>query len=288
MAFTISPSRFTILVSLNSRTIQMPMPNTQFDHIVVFVADLNQAITDFTDLGFQVTPGGSHGITENALVIFPNQTYIELLALRPSWYRPLIKLAIKLNIPQRQASLKTNIYSRLTGWICGETGPVDWCVRTSDLNASLALWESQEFEILHSEIFFRERNDGQIARWKLGGSRQADLPFLLEDLTPIDTRVPLTGATGHANGAKDLIGVQFGVSDKIVAGDRLGKSLLAKAQQTDKAECEVRLSNMVVSYGDIESVDSRVGLTIAYSGGHIQQLDTSKTKGIAITMIPTT
>ena len=60
---------------------------------------------------------------------------------------------------------------------------------------------------MHSEIFFRERNDGQIARWKLGGSRQADLPFLLEDLTPIDTRVPLTGATGHANGAKDLIGV---------------------------------------------------------------------------------
>jgi len=64
------------------------MSDTQFDHIVVFVADLNQAITDFTDLGFQVTPGGSHGITENALVIFPNQTYIELLALRPSCTAP--------------------------------------------------------------------------------------------------------------------------------------------------------------------------------------------------------
>jgi len=45
---------------------------------------------------------------------------------------------------------------------------------------------------------------------------------------------------------------------------------------------------MVVSYGDIESVDSRVGLAIAYSGGHIQKLDTSKTQGIAITLIPAT
>lgn len=52
-----------------------------FDHLVIFVADLDAAITDFTDLGFNVSRGGSHGLTENALIIFSNQTYIELFII---------------------------------------------------------------------------------------------------------------------------------------------------------------------------------------------------------------
>ena len=84
------------------------MLNAQFDHLVVVVTDIEQASRDFTQLGFQVTPGGSHGSTENALVIFANQTYIELLALKPSWYRPLIRLAVKLGLLKRQAYKKTN------------------------------------------------------------------------------------------------------------------------------------------------------------------------------------
>ena len=51
----------------------MSFPTAQFDHLVVFVTDIEQASRDFTELGFQVTRGGSHGSTENALVIFANQ-----------------------------------------------------------------------------------------------------------------------------------------------------------------------------------------------------------------------
>ncbi|MDG1243871.1 MAG: VOC family protein, partial [Porticoccaceae bacterium] len=36
----------------------------QFDHAVIFVSDLEKAIADFADLGFDVVRGGSHGSTE--------------------------------------------------------------------------------------------------------------------------------------------------------------------------------------------------------------------------------
>lgn len=265
----------------------MPLLNAQFDHIVVFVADLNRASADFTALGFQITPGGSHGITENALVIFSNQTYIELLALRPSWYRPLIKLAIKLNFVQRQAQKKTTIYSRLIGWICGDTGPVDWCARVNDLDASLTLWDNQDIEVLHSEAFSRERTDGEVAQWKLGGSRQADLPFLLQDTTPIDTRIPMLGTAKHANGAQALIAVKIAISDIAAIGNTLGKALSADTGQNGKADRQFRLGNVAVSLADMQTTDSKISMSLAYSGEQIQHLDISKTQGMKITLIPT-
>ena len=60
----------------------------QFDHAVIFVSDLEKAIADFADLGFDVVRGGSHGSTENALIIFANQTYLELLGVKPGWSWP--------------------------------------------------------------------------------------------------------------------------------------------------------------------------------------------------------
>ena len=265
----------------------MPMLNAQFDHAVVFVADLNRASADFTELGFQVTPGGSHGVTENALVIFSNQTYIELLALKPSWYSALIKLAIKLNIVQRQAQKKTNIYNRLISWICGDIGPVDWCARVNDLDASLTIWENQGIEILASEVFSRERTDGEVVHWKLGGSRQADLPFLLQDITPIDSRIPVVGTAEHVNGVQALIAVQIGVIDITATDNMLQKALIAKAAQTGGAEQQFSLGNIGVSLVDMQPGNSKISIALAYSGEQIQTLDISKTQGIKITLIPT-
>lgn len=264
----------------------MFMPNTQFDHAVVFVADLNQAIDDFTALGFQVTPGGSHGITENALLIFANQTYIELLALKPSWYRPLIRLAIRLNIIQRQAETKNSIYARLSGWICGATGPVDWCVRVEDIDASLTQWKHADIEILPSKEFSRQRTDGVIASWKLGGSREADLPFLIQDITPTETRVPINGTTQHANGAVDLIAAEIRASDAASACNRLRGAFIAATEQTDGAWQPFTLGKVAISYADMQSAPVKISVTLSYDGEQVQHLDISKTHGIGISLVP--
>ena len=85
----------------------------KFDHLVIYVSNLEEAITDFTDLGFEVSRGGAHGATENALIIFSNQVYIELLAWVHVWYTPLLRTVNRLGILQWLADRKGTIYCRL-------------------------------------------------------------------------------------------------------------------------------------------------------------------------------
>src|SRR5919199_6304734 len=56
----------------------------QLDHVVVVVPDLEQAIADYSALGFTVSPGGEHadGRTHNALIPFADGSYVELIAFR--------------------------------------------------------------------------------------------------------------------------------------------------------------------------------------------------------------
>src|ERR687893_1145193 len=56
---------------------------TRFDHAVIAVADLEQAIEVYRALGFDVFPGGRHEHrgTHNALIRFDGVDYIELLGV---------------------------------------------------------------------------------------------------------------------------------------------------------------------------------------------------------------
>jgi catechol 2,3-dioxygenase-like lactoylglutathione lyase family enzyme len=47
----------------------------KFDHIVILVRDLAQAVSDYNARGFTVTPGGEHvgGDTHNALVCLADE-----------------------------------------------------------------------------------------------------------------------------------------------------------------------------------------------------------------------
>ena len=52
------------------------------DHIVIVAQDLNVVIASYAAAGFTVAPGGTHadGATHNALIVFADDTYIELIA----------------------------------------------------------------------------------------------------------------------------------------------------------------------------------------------------------------
>ena len=58
--------------------------NVEFDHAVIAVHDLERATKEFTDAGFIVIPGGRHDEipTRNALIVFEDGGYLELLAPR--------------------------------------------------------------------------------------------------------------------------------------------------------------------------------------------------------------
>jgi len=162
------------------------------DHIVILVHDLAAAVADYTALGFTVTPGGEHtgGATHNALVIFADDTYLELIAFRrPApehhWYR----------------------YSAL-----GE-GLIDFALLPTTIEADLAAARERGLAIEGPFPGGRLRPDGQQGAWQTGRAQTSDLPFLCGDVTPRSLRVPEGTARAHANGVTGIVGLMVAVAD---------------------------------------------------------------------------
>jgi catechol 2,3-dioxygenase-like lactoylglutathione lyase family enzyme len=200
-----------------------------FDHVVITVKNLDQAITDFSKLGFHVTRGGAHGRTEMAMVLFADGTYLELITLRSNALRQFLRMTAKVGLLDRLLDRKSDIYRRLSSWFGQPFGPVDICVRVPQLDSILTHWTDTGLPCLETAQFERTRPDGQTARWRLGSSVDARLPFLIQDLTAPDVRVPISDVQGHGNGALGLGCVRVYVDD--VAGSHaLYEQAFPKAQ----------------------------------------------------------
>ena len=145
------------------------------DHVVFVARDLAAAVEDYTRQGFTVTPGGEHagGVTHNALVCFADGSYLELVAFR----RP---------DPTHR------------WWSHAASGGfADFAVLSDDLAQDLSALK--DLVVREAAEGGRTRPDGVSLRWRAAFLRPP-LPFLIEDLTPRDLRVPGGDATRHANG----------------------------------------------------------------------------------------
>ena len=162
------------------------------DHIVILVDDLAAAAADYTALGFTVTLGGEHtgGATHNALVVFADDAYLELISFkRPApehhWYR----------------------HSAL-----GE-GLIDFALLPTMIEADLAAARERGLAIEGPFPGGRLRPDGQQVAWQTGRTLRPDLPFLCADVTPRALRVPAGAARVHANGVTGIMGLTVAVAD---------------------------------------------------------------------------
>jgi hypothetical protein len=170
----------------------------QLDHLVILVHDLDAAMRDYAALGFTVTPGGTHadGLTHNALVVFADGTYLELIAfLDPDDPR-----------------------DNTWGWrqfVGRGGGLIDWCVAADDLAAEVARLREHGFNVDVPTDGGRKRPDGAELRWRSARIWQAGraLPFLIEDITPRALRVPGDAATQHPNGVLGLADLVIAVAD---------------------------------------------------------------------------
>jgi hypothetical protein len=162
------------------------------DHIVILVNDLASASADYTALGFSVMPGGEHagGATHNALVIFADDTYLELIAFkRPAsehhWWRHVA---------------------------LGE-GIIDFALLPTAIEADIAAACERGLAIEGPNEGGRQRPDGTRIAWQTGRAATADLPFLCGDLTPRSLRVPGGAIRQHANGVVGIAGLTVAVAD---------------------------------------------------------------------------
>jgi Glyoxalase-like domain len=150
------------------------------DHIVIVVNDLEQAAKDYEQLGFTVVPGGKHPVgSHNALISFADGSYIEIIAFYREapdhrWWDPLQK---------------------------GER-LVDFCMQTNSLQGDTLKLRAAGVAINDPVPWSRTRPDGYELKWLLSlaqGSHRGVAPFLIQDVTPREERIPQK--FDHKNGA---------------------------------------------------------------------------------------
>lgn len=175
------------------------MPH-QIDHIVIISNDLGKAMTHAQAAGFTVVPGGTHGDgrTHNALIAFQDGSYIELIT------------------PTSEAALEGD--HRWFPRLRNGGGLVDFCLAGDNLAKETTAIRSRGIDYPDPAPMGRNRPDGQRIDWKLstptGPVGEHGWPFLIEDTTPRDLRVPhAQNEVRHENGAVGTAGITVLVHD---------------------------------------------------------------------------
>ncbi|MGL4963362.1 MAG: VOC family protein [Inquilinus sp.] len=175
------------------------------DHVVIAVRDLERTVADYQALGFTVVPGGehTHGASHNALIVFADGAYIELIAFRrPNpefrWWRVLSEAG---------------------------DGLVDFALLPGDIAADVAAAKARGLELEGPTDGGRLRPDGQRLEWRTARAATSDLPFFCGDVTPRHLRVPEGDVRRHANGALGVAGIEIAVENTEVSAWRYGALL---------------------------------------------------------------
>ncbi|MGJ3237221.1 MAG: VOC family protein [Anaerolineae bacterium] len=166
------------------------------DHIVIHVQDLETAIARYRDVGFTVNYGGQHadGITENALIIFADGTYVELIALVDG---------------------KTYDEAGFKGLLkAGGEGYTGYALQSDDLEADLEAIRERGLVVGEVREGSRARPDGTLLQWKMAQLDNSMSPFMIQDVTERHLRVPNESEqVTHPNGATGIHEVLIHTND---------------------------------------------------------------------------
>ena len=138
----------------------------RFDHLVVAVEDLDEAMARWADAGIGAVRGGRHPAgTENALVRGPGAAYVELIAAGDDESDPWLDR------------------------IRAARGPVSWAIAVDDIEAARATLVAAGFDPEPAVPGSRRTAGGELVEWRscdVGtGPYDGSLPFLIEWTTPM-------------------------------------------------------------------------------------------------------
>lgn len=174
------------------------------DHVILAVPNLDEAMLGYEMAGFTANFGGVHasGTTHNALVVFADGTYLELMALTG---QPLD--------PHNSAA----DYSHL---VRGRQGVAGFALGTHNLSQLVEDLRGRGVRVNDPVSGSRLRTDGLRLAWRIANLQEHESPFFLEDVTDRKLRVPDSAViTTHANGASGIAGLRLAASepDKVAA-----------------------------------------------------------------------
>ncbi|HKF37894.1 MAG TPA: VOC family protein [Ktedonobacteraceae bacterium] len=228
---------------------------TRFDHAVIAVGDLDEAIRRYQALGFDVRPGGRHvGLgTYNALIRF-GLDYLELLSVSNEAEAAAGGLAIE--------TLVDFLRKR-------EGGLLGYALATSNME--------QEAEYLHHSEFPSEplgmqrmRPDGNLLKWRLlfpgNVPWRRPWPFLIQWDTPDAQRLTWEGPGTHPNGVTGWVGITIVVRDLERMTD-LYTHLLGLSMEPGS-----RATHLNTQQASFQLGSSRIDLLKPTGAGPVQQM----------------
>jgi hypothetical protein len=236
------------------------------DHMVILVDDLAAAGADYAALGFMVHAGGEHadGATHNALIVFADDTYLELIAFKRAapehrWWRHTAH---------------------------GE-GLIDFALLPDAIEADVAAARSRGLALGEPRPGGRLRPDGQRVAWQLALPETGDLPFLCGDVTPRELRVPAGDARRHPNGVTGIAEVLVAVADLHASGERYRALLGANGGPP----FTLGAGEVALAGRDEGAVQTRLAsrgegpFALRLRAGSVGQLDSRLTHGVPIEFV---
>ncbi len=247
------------------------------DHIVILVTNLEQAIDDYTALGFRVMPGGEHtgGLSHNALIAFEDGSYLELIAFRGP-------------IPPDHLFYREGVTE----------GLITYALLPTDIEADVAAARTRGLNYEGPRPGGRLKPDGTRIEWQIATPSSYDLPFLCGDVTPRDLRVPTGNAQKHENGVTGINTLTLCVKNlresiqkySALLGEDPYRSFQGEPDHSSKRVARFRVGEsgiMLNSPGTPGKVrEGANALGLQSSSAHLLNLDQSRTHGVPLLLVP--
>lgn len=197
----------------------------RFDHAVIAVRDLAEAMRRYQALGFAVSPGGRHTGrgTENAIIRF-GLDYLELIAIYDEAElagRGLNGLALADFLEKQEGGL------------------VGYALATTDIAEDAGRFQQTSLAAEGPFAMERLRPDGRRLSWRLlvpgSVSWRQPWPFLIQWDAPDAERLAWEAPGVHPNGAAGVAGISLAVRDLAHAVDLYQRPLGLTLDQQDEA-----------------------------------------------------
>jgi hypothetical protein len=221
--------------------------------------------------------GGRTGPVHNALILFTDGTYIELTTNRFSAARPLYRALNAAGLVGRVASKRGDMLHRFLPWIGAPAGAIDWCIRVDDIHATIQQLRDAGVEMVDEMEFERERPDGKAAKWLLAGPRDVRFPFFIEDLTPVEIRVPFREHSVHPNGVTGIARLVLLPAAKEAFEQTIGREL--------RGEPGALGSVTIASADDAGRFQGRYALELLRPEGADEELAPNQTCGVSLKLV---
>ncbi len=204
-----------------------------FDHAIILVKDLYKGIEHYKKAGFNPFFGGVHagGKTHNALIIFADGTYLELLA--PT-------------TPELLDNLDPNDYSSFLFLLAQGEGLGGYALFSDNLTADVEAMNQRGLAVVLKPTNGRARPDGQELRWRTATRDNGSMtPFFLQDETSRNLRVPDDEATTtQRNGIRRISSLTIAVPDLVTAIEQYQQITGLQNSFVDETTAHLLLDNV--------------------------------------------